>query len=242
MEKTEQITCASCGFDHQAKFCPNCGEIGNLRRITVRAVAAEAFATLINMDKGFLYNLRELTFNPKKLVNDYLNGKRKGIFNPVSYLVIALSLYLILSSYFTSDFESDLSPEMAEHLITKIGYEAGKISAEYFKFYWIFSVLFLSLPSAFLFSKQNLAEHVATSAFIIGHSTFLLTLLLPIYNIPLLFNGILYAIISIMYFRIYSNKSRKIESITLSFVTVLLFIIQLFVFTFFLGVVSYFLF
>jgi|GEM_PF-1445015 len=242
MENTQQIVCPSCDFGHQEKFCPNCGEAGNLRRITLGAVVTEAFSTLINMDKGFLYNLRELTLNPKKLVDDYLNGKRKTIFNPVSYLIIAISLYVILSSFFSSDMQPRFSEEMADDVLRNIGVEAGKIMAEYLKFFWVISVLFLSFPSAFLYRKKNLAEHIAISAFIIGHSTFLITLLLPIYNVPIIFHGILYAIISIMYFRIYKTNSRKIESITLSLVSVLVFFVQLFVFTIFLGVVSYFIF
>ena len=242
MNETDQIKCMSCGFNHKDKFCPNCGEVGNLRRITLQSVATEAFSTLINMDKGFLYNLKELTLNPKKLVNDYINGKRKGIFNPISYLIIAISLYVILSSFFSFDFVSRVTPGMEENTLRKIGVEAGKILAEYIKFFWVISVVFLSLPSAFLYNKQNFAEHIAISAFIIGHSTFFITLLLPIYNVPIIFHWVLYALIAVLYYRIYKNDSRKIESITLSFISVLVFFIQLFLFTIFLGVISYFLF
>ena len=48
------------------------------------------------MDKGFLFNLKMLFLNPKSITVEYILGKRKGILNPISFLILSVSLYLIL--------------------------------------------------------------------------------------------------------------------------------------------------
>lgn len=240
MDKPAKQICISCNFHHTEKYCPNCGEISNLRKITFKAVLVEAFSTFTNMDKGYLYNIRGLTFNPQSFIQGYLSGKRKGIFNPISYLIISISMYLILENVFPVGAPKMPSDALQNTVIFKIGFEAGKIISEYFKFFWIISVFFLAAPSALLFRKRNYAEHVTIASFIIGHATLFVAFLTPLFKIPLIFNYVLYAFILILYFRFYLNPKDKAGSLIISFLVVFIFFIELFLFTIILGTISYF--
>ncbi|GAB5408884.1 MAG: hypothetical protein BalsKO_12490 [Balneolaceae bacterium] len=242
MKELSKQICISCDYQHTERYCPNCGEISNLRKITFKAVFREAFSTFTNMDKGFLYNLRGLTFNPKTFIQGYLSGKRRGIFNPISYLIISISLYLILENIFPIYAPNMPSDATQDTIIYKIGYQAGKIITEYFKFFWIMSVFFLAAPTALLYRKRNFAEHVTVAAFLIGHSTLLVAFLTPLLKLPLIFNYVLYSFILILHFRFYLNLDDKAGSFMVSFLVALIFFVELFLFAIFLGAISYFLF
>lgn len=242
VEVVEQKACISCGNKHTERFCPDCGEVSGLRKITFRSVIEESLSTFVNMDRGFLYNLRALTFSPQLFIEDYLSGRRRGIFNPISYLIISISAYLILENFFPVGEPAVSAEGMRDTTIFKIGFEAGTIITDYFKFFWFVSIFLLALPSAFIFSKKNYAEHVTIAAFIIGHATLLVAFLTPIINVPLIFNYVLYSLIFILYYRFYSNPKDKFGSFLISFLVVILFFVELFLFTIFLGTISYFLF
>ncbi len=241
MTKLAKQICISCDYQHTERYCPNCGEISNLRKITFKAVFVEAFSTFTNMDKGFLYNLRGITFNPQTFIQGYLSGKRKGIFNPISYLIISISLYLIFENIFPVVAPNLPSDTTQDTILYKIGFEAGKIITQYFKFFWIMSVFFLAAPSAFLYGKRNFAEHVTIACFLIGHSTLFVAFLTPLVKVPLIFNYVLYLFILILHFRFYLNKEDKAGSLIISFLVVLVFFVGLFLFIILLGAISYFL-
>ncbi|MBO6524341.1 MAG: DUF3667 domain-containing protein [Balneolaceae bacterium] len=242
MEVTKQKACITCGYNHKEKFCPNCGEVGGLRKISFKTVLEEALSTFINMDKGYLYNLRALTFHPQVFIQDYLSGKRKGIFNPISYLIVSISLYLLFENFFPVEKPPISSEPIQDTIFFKVGYEAGTIITNYFKFFWFISIFILAFPSTLIFSTKNYAEHVTISSFIIGHATLLAAFLTPLIHVPLIFNYVLYSFILILYYRFYSTPGDKFGSIIISFLVVVIFFIELFLLTIFLGIISYFLF
>ncbi len=241
-EVQKQESCIACGYNHTENYCPNCGEVATLRGISFKTVLGEAFSTFINMDKGYLYNLRGLTFTPKSFIQDYISGRRKGVFNPISYLIISISLYLISVNFFPIENSPETTETLRDTLVFKIGYEAGTIIKDYFKFFWIVSIFFLAAPSALIYSKNNFAEHVTISSFLIAHSTLLVAFLTPLIKVPLIFNYVLYAFVLILYFRTYMNENDKFGSFIISFLVVIVFFVTLFLFTIILGTISYFLF
>jgi len=99
------MTCISCKKEHHENFCPNCGEKAGISRITFFSVFEEAFSIVANMDKGILFNLKQLTVNPKPFVSDYLHGKRKGIYNPIAFLILSITIYLILDGFIDISFQ-----------------------------------------------------------------------------------------------------------------------------------------
>lgn len=65
----------------------------------------EFFHALTHADKGFLFLIKEMLYRPGYVAAEYIEGKRKKYFNPLSFLVIATALWALIvlkSGYFES--------------------------------------------------------------------------------------------------------------------------------------------
>ncbi|RKN13056.1 DUF3667 domain-containing protein, partial [Aquimarina sp. AD1] len=104
--------CLNCETSYKGNFCPECGQKSTVEKITFSFLVNDFVSRFMDIDKGMLFNLQYLTTSPKKTVFNYIHGKRKNVFNPVSYALIATSLNLVIISLFemhwvdTSKFEN----------------------------------------------------------------------------------------------------------------------------------------
>ena len=184
-------------------------------------------STISNMDKGFLYNLKSLTLDPQTLVNDYIKGKRKNILNPISFLIICVSVYLIADSFI--DYSSCSEQENMEQIETKtIVVESGNMMHKYLKYLWIFSIIWLSVATKVFVGKYNFTEHLAINSFVLGFSTLLGCLIIFFWPV-LIFNPVLYLSIFWLLYRIHIEKNKKADGILMSCGSIFFFIIILFI-------------
>ncbi len=226
------MICISCDKEHNNNFCPNCGEKAGIKRITFQSVLQDAFSSFTNMDKGVLFNLKYLTLNPKQLVTDYIKGKRKGINNPITFLIIATSIYLILETLVEIPVPAsdvNLNEVAKKSRIYLAGNEAGHLIQTYLKYYWILSVFFLSTSTKLLFGKYNFVEHLTINSFILGFSTLLGLIGLVVFKLHLLWNLFIYFIILISLYRVFEAKNDKFGTGVQAFFAVFIFFVQLFI-------------
>ncbi|WP_273443935.1 DUF3667 domain-containing protein [Neolewinella agarilytica] len=95
----ENTACLNCQTAFSGHFCPNCGQKASTRRYSWSYVFSKDFLSdIFNFDRGFLHTLRDLSYRPGHLVNDYLQGKRKTYFNAVGFLLIVLAIEALLWS------------------------------------------------------------------------------------------------------------------------------------------------
>ncbi len=234
------MICIACENEHQENFCPNCGERAGVPKITFQSMFAEALSTITNMDKGFLLNMKYLTLNPKQLVTNYLQGKRKGIFNPISFLILAVTIYLIVDSFI--DIPTGNSNKHAESsdkpsALKEASMEAGRFVHAYLKYFWILTILWLGMATKLIFGKYNFAEHLTISSFIIGYATLLGLIGQYLFGWILIFNPIIYTIVLVLMYRIFENKKDKFGTIVQALVALMLFVIQLFLIVVAIGVI-----
>ncbi len=235
------MVCISCGHEHNEKFCPNCGEKSNVPKITFSSTIQSSFTTITEMDKGFLYNLKNLTLKPKATVEEYLKGKRKRIFNPISFLIIAVTCYLIIESVFKikSFISNELVATVKNDLSYKIGASGGKIITQYFKYFWVFTVIPLSFLTKLFFRRYNFAEHITINSFILGQVTLIVgSISFIIFRLPLLFNPFIYISLIWYLYRVFHNKNNKMESIIMTFAILLFFVLILFSIITTIGVIN----
>jgi len=221
------MICISCKNEHSSEFCPNCGEKSTTRKITFTSIIEDTFSTIANMDRGVLYNVKNLFISPQSFTSDYIHGKRKGVLNPISFLIISITIYLIIESILRVPSGNTEAQALPESKLQKVGFAAGKYIALYFKYFWILCIIPLSISTRSIFRKYNFAEHLAINSFILGQATLIGLISYLIIKIELPVNPLVYLIILWLVYRVFLKDKEKYETLLMSFGTLLLFILQL---------------
>ena len=167
------------------KFCSNCSAQVVTEKLTVRKVIHEFSERYLSFDNKFLTTFKTMFTHPEWVVNGYLEGLRVRYVNPITYLIIAVTLsgvnvFLMKRGYFGSfDYSSmygnQKSPlDMNEYMNSVYDYN-GLL---------IFSILpLLALVSKVVFfnHKQfNYAEHSLIYFYTYSQTSIITVLIIPI--------------------------------------------------------------
>ncbi len=91
-------SCANCGNDNDGAFCSACGQAHAELHKSVRVFLGEAFENFIHFDAKILGTLRPLFFQPGKLSEEYLAGKRVRYVPPFRlYVSVSFVFFLLLA-------------------------------------------------------------------------------------------------------------------------------------------------
>ncbi|WP_445012636.1 DUF3667 domain-containing protein [Aquimarina mycalae] len=173
------------------------------------------------MDKGFLFNLKYLIIAPKKTILNYIQGKRKRLFNPISYAIITITIYLIIQSQLgISNISSSDQIERSNPELYSLSYKTGQIIAQYSKFFWLLNILFLSLFTRLFFKRFNFFEHLAINSLIVGHSTLFGIMFYVFKSVPPIFNPIIFFYILFLLYMVFYTKGNRFEIIVASIFSV----------------------
>ncbi len=99
---SDAVQCGNCGraIDGPAqKFCPACGQATPVHRIDWQFMAHELEHSVLHMDRGILYSLKELMLRPGRLMRDYLEGRRARQAKPLLLLMVMAAVVVFLSKY-----------------------------------------------------------------------------------------------------------------------------------------------
>ena len=89
-EDATSITyCRNCGEIIHKKFCTHCGQKIEAR-IKIKSLLHDIPHAIYHVDHGFFFNVKQLFLRPGAAMLDYLQGRRKPFFHPVTYLAILL--------------------------------------------------------------------------------------------------------------------------------------------------------
>lgn len=83
-------TCKNCGEKIEKKYCTHCGQKVAPKRIDIKALVHDIPHAIFHVDSGFFYNVKQLFLRPGFAIKDYLEGRRKAFFHPVTYLAILM--------------------------------------------------------------------------------------------------------------------------------------------------------
>ena len=102
MTTLESGACANCGraiAGTDQKFCPACGQPTPAHRIDWHFLGHALEHSVLHMDRGILYSLKELMLRPGRLMRDYINGRRGHQAKPMLMLMVMAAVVVILSKY-----------------------------------------------------------------------------------------------------------------------------------------------
>jgi Protein of unknown function (DUF3667) len=184
--------CTNCNAIIAENYCPNCGQVAVLKRISWYYLQHE-FMHLFHLEKGFIYTVKQLVSKPGESIRVFLEQNRNKLMKPIPFLVFTSLIFALAGSFFDP---------------TGINNSIGKITVQYSNSYaskilmWfhahyayanIITSLFIALLIKILYRKYN-------------YNYFeILTLLFFIYGINMLFMSILvlfYGIINTLVFKI----------------------------------------
>lgn len=95
--------CANCdraidGADQ--KFCPACGQPTPAHRIDWHFLVHEVEHSLLHMDRGIFYSLKNLMLRPGHFIRDYIEGRRAHQIKPLMLIMILAAVMVFLAKFF----------------------------------------------------------------------------------------------------------------------------------------------
>lgn len=170
------MNCKNCGNIVKDEFCSKCGQRSDVSRINFTSFINEVSQSFFQINKGFFYTLKELTVRPGNTLKEYLDGKRKNHFKPITYLITLSTVYFFITKMTDQNtLIGDLVAGWmngASELNSNV--EIPKIASWFLTNYAYTTLLLLpifSLASYIAFFKFNKTylEHVVLNSYITGH-------------------------------------------------------------------------
>ena len=143
-------SCTNCGHTGTGRYCSECGNPYNVKRITLGSIIHEVTHTFTHLDKGFGYTLKELALKPGKMQKKYLSGERARYQKPFSMFFICASITALAFYWITKETSSS----------TELDLTREKYLQKYFVIVQCILLPFFALITWILFrnKKLNYAE------------------------------------------------------------------------------------
>ncbi|MCB1044769.1 MAG: DUF3667 domain-containing protein [Acidobacteria bacterium] len=171
--------CLNCNQPLTGKYCANCGQSGNVGRLTTPQLLSDAFAHWFNFDSQVFRTVKQLTLNPGGTSLSYITGQRVSYVPPFRYFLVNLALLILLQRSIGLGVES-ISQEWTDSL----GHQA--IQTEMVRFLSSYQNLLIAAALPFFAacvwiffrrSGHTYAEVMACVLYVMGH-LFLLNMVL----------------------------------------------------------------
>ncbi len=194
------MNCKNCDQIIDGNFCAHCGQSTKVDKITFSTFIGELSSSIFQINRGFLFTLKELFIRPGHSIREYLEGKRKNHFKPIAYAFTLSTIYFLLSQLVDGSTLINYALEGFWNYGDKSQATIKKLATEnwFAKNYAYTTLLLLPLFSlstylVFLRKGFNYLEHFVLNAYITGQQVIF-------YLLPLLIsftigdNNILFAI------------------------------------------------
>ncbi len=163
------MICKNCEQDFEGNYCNNCGQNSNVRKVDYKYLINEISNSIFQINRGFLFTVKELFTRPGHSIREFLEGKRKNHYKPIAFVFLTSTIYvlfnyLIGNDTFIDDFISGLE-------VSKTNNSASlKWLSDYKTYIVLVLIPLFSLASylAFFKSKYNYFEHLVLNLYITG--------------------------------------------------------------------------
>ena len=87
-------TCRNCGKSIKNQFCEYCGQRTSVDKVTFTETFHDLVDNLFSISAPLPRTIRDMAIRPGKMFRDYLAGKRKQYYKPISFFILATIIYL----------------------------------------------------------------------------------------------------------------------------------------------------
>jgi Protein of unknown function (DUF3667) len=185
--------CLNCetAIEHVQNFCPNCGQKTKTHRLSIVHFFHESFHAFTHADRTIFHLLKSLAIRPGFTAREYLQGRRKTYFNPFTFLLLTMGIFVFLDVNFgpaakkiqpdsrvlawipTQEAKQQYISAMSRvDQVTRLTHNNGKVMA-------MIAIPFISLITWLFFRKRkyNYAEHLTANLMFITFSNLIFLLL-----------------------------------------------------------------
>lgn len=195
MEVSNSVTtCINCKSVVVGKFCSDCGQRQNVKRLSFREGWNDFWTRIYGFDGMFLNTLRDLTIRPGYAALDYLQGNRVKYYGPVGYFFLMITLYLLIASLLGIEIRDvmELSSSVAGTGPLKAGSGQEQFNSmllnmisDNMKLFSFLIIPFQAFIALIFFrkSRHNFIEHSVIPFYVTGHAFWLSIIGLFLYRI-----------------------------------------------------------
>ena len=92
--KINQISmnCKNCNNEVNLNYCPNCGQVVNIKRINGHYIIHE-IVHIFHFERGILYTIKGLITKPGQNIRNYLTENRSRLVKPVIFIIVTSFIY-----------------------------------------------------------------------------------------------------------------------------------------------------
>lgn len=98
------MNCKNCNTELNSKFCPDCGQPTNLKRIDGHYIIHE-IEHVLHFERGILYTVRGLVTKPGQNIRNYLSENRSRLVKPIIFIIVTSLMYTLISHFFNIEEE-----------------------------------------------------------------------------------------------------------------------------------------
>ncbi len=108
--------CRNCGCDCTSRFCPDCGQSVDEKRLQNKSFFIGLVSGLSRINRGFLFTAWQLLIHPWCVIRDYIQCRRVRYVPPVSMLIIVCFISTFISGLLTSEPDGVVADSAVEHV------------------------------------------------------------------------------------------------------------------------------
>ena len=230
--------CLNCGTESGGKFCPECGQEMEVKRLKVKTIFHDVTHGILHWENSILKTFKQVLLYPGVSAKNYISGLRKSYVKPFSYFIFIQTVYVVIFHWMSGKYFAFVSYNMtySDNMKDKMEQIQHLVSANinYFNY---FMPLSFALFFYLFFRKRtgiNYAESIATSFYWMGTTLVfgIVLMLLSFINIRIWDARMIVNLIFLTFAIIQFTGLPKIKGIFKSFLVVILSYFTFIVFVF----------
>ncbi|MEP0367744.1 MAG: DUF3667 domain-containing protein [Cyclobacteriaceae bacterium] len=164
-------TCLNCDHPTSGHFCSNCGQSTKAHRITFSETIDDFLSSTFALQGPLMHTIWMLIVRPGKMLHEFLDGKRKAYYKPVSFFVLMTVIYLLVRELINYDPLAGQQYEGMENYPERVRQSqmAARWMVTHINNVMLILVFSIAIVQKALFPrKNNLAEYLSIGFYISG--------------------------------------------------------------------------
>ena len=174
-------TCKNWGHRFEGKFCNNCGQTAETKRIDLHYLKHEIPHSFFHINAGLLYTSKQLFRRPGHAIREYLEGKRINHIQPLSFVLILAGFYILLCHWFHINLFHLSIESTREGVETKKSINIDEWFLAHFGWVTLATIPLYTIGTAICFydKSYNFVEYLVLNTFKAGQRLLVQIVFLP---------------------------------------------------------------